>query len=59
MAGGSAAPAGSAAAILPQGVGYGVVVGIGFFFALFMMGVTWIQVCGEELTGTSWILVLE
>jgi len=29
---------------LPVGVGYGVVVGIGFFFALVMSGISWIQV---------------
>ena len=29
---------------LPVGVGYGVVVGIGFFFALIMWGISWIQV---------------
>ncbi|KAF4122876.1 urea-proton symporter [Geosmithia morbida] len=29
--------------ILPQGAGYGVVVGIGFFFALLMAGITWLQ----------------
>ncbi|KAF2447621.1 Na+/solute symporter [Karstenula rhodostoma CBS 690.94] len=33
----------SAAAILPVGAGYGVVVGIGFFFAFLMMGISWIQ----------------
>lgn len=33
------------AVILPQGAGYGVVVGIGFFFALLMAGITWLQVC--------------
>lgn len=32
------------AAILPQGAGYGVVVGIGFFFAIFMAGISWLQV---------------
>ena len=30
---------------LPVGVGYGVVVGIGFFFALVMCGISYIQVC--------------
>lgn len=30
--------------VLPQGVGYGVVVGIGFFFALLMCGVSYVQV---------------
>ncbi|EXJ77969.1 hypothetical protein A1O3_09128 [Capronia epimyces CBS 606.96] len=29
--------------ILPQGVGYGVVIGIGFFFALVMSGVSYLQ----------------
>lgn len=33
------------APILPQGAGYGVVVGIGFFFALVMYFVSYIQVC--------------
>lgn len=32
------------AVVLPQGAGYGVVVGIGFFFALVMAGVSWMQV---------------
>lgn len=30
--------------VLPEGAGYGVVVGIGFFFALVMAGVSWMQV---------------
>jgi hypothetical protein len=30
--------------ILPQGAGYGVVIGIGFFFALVMAGVSYLQV---------------
>ncbi|ETN45721.1 uncharacterized protein HMPREF1541_09554 [Cyphellophora europaea CBS 101466] len=34
---------GSVLPILPQAAGYGVVVGIGFFFALFMLGVTYLQ----------------
>lgn len=29
--------------VLPQGAGYGVVVGIGLFFSVFMLGLTWIQ----------------
>ncbi|CAE6398935.1 unnamed protein product [Rhizoctonia solani] len=29
--------------VLPQGAGYGVVVGIGLFFSAFMLGLTWIQ----------------
>ncbi|KAJ9380295.1 hypothetical protein DTO063F5_6742 [Paecilomyces variotii] len=29
--------------VLPEGAGYGVVVGIGFFFALVMAGVSWMQ----------------
>ncbi|KZT37750.1 urea transporter [Sistotremastrum suecicum HHB10207 ss-3] len=33
----------SPATVLPQGAGYGVVVGIGFFFAAFMLGLTAIQ----------------
>ena len=31
------------ATVLPVGVGYGVVVGIGFFFAALMCGISWIQ----------------
>ena len=34
---------------LPVGVGYGVVVGIGFFFAFVMCGITYIQVCDYRL----------
>lgn len=30
---------------LPEGAGYGVVVGIGFFFALLMAGISFLQVC--------------
>ena len=30
--------------ILPVGVGYGVVVGIGFFFAILMCGISFLQV---------------
>lgn len=30
--------------VLPQGAGYAVVVGIGFFFAALMIGVSYIQV---------------
>ncbi|KAI7303377.1 solute symporter family transporter [Hortaea werneckii] len=33
----------SAATVLPQGAGYGVVVGVGFFFAFLMMGISWLQ----------------
>jgi len=29
--------------ILPQGAGYGVVIGIGLFFSAFMIGLTWLQ----------------
>lgn len=29
---------------LPQGAGYGVVVGIGFFFTVVMAGISWAQV---------------
>ena len=29
--------------ILPAGAGYGIIVGIGGFFALFMLGLTWMQ----------------
>jgi urea-proton symporter len=31
------------AAPLPQGVGYGVVIGLGLFFSVAMAGITWIQ----------------
>ena len=34
---------------LPVGVGYGVVVGIGFFFAFVMCGITYIQVRDHRL----------
>lgn len=30
-------------AILSQGVGYGVVLGMGMFFTVLMLGLTWIQ----------------
>ncbi|KAI7286304.1 solute symporter family transporter [Hortaea werneckii] len=33
----------SAATVLPQGAGYGVVVGVGFFFAFLLMGISWLQ----------------
>lgn len=33
----------SGAQILPVGAGYGVVVGIGFFFAFIMMGISYLQ----------------
>ncbi|KAI6797874.1 solute symporter family transporter [Hortaea werneckii] len=33
----------SAATVLPQGAGYGVVVGVGFFFAFLTMGISWLQ----------------
>ncbi|KAK8207884.1 hypothetical protein M8818_004137 [Zalaria obscura] len=33
----------SSTALLPQGAGYGVVVGIGFFFALLMAGISYLQ----------------
>lgn len=36
--------AGDMKTVLPQGAGYGVVVGIGFFFAALMMGISYIQV---------------
>jgi len=29
--------------ILPQGAGYGIIVGIGGVFALLMLGITWMQ----------------
>ncbi|KDN44490.1 hypothetical protein RSAG8_05537, partial [Rhizoctonia solani AG-8 WAC10335] len=33
----------SVSTVLPQGAGYGVVIGIGLFFSVFMLGLTWIQ----------------
>ncbi|WWC67841.1 uncharacterized protein I206_101758 [Kwoniella pini CBS 10737] len=33
----------SASTILPQGAGYGVVIGMGLFFSLLMIGITWMQ----------------
>ncbi|KIJ49246.1 hypothetical protein M422DRAFT_777727 [Sphaerobolus stellatus SS14] len=33
----------AASAVLPQGAGYGVVVGIGLFFSAFMLAITWLQ----------------
>lgn len=33
-----------ASVVFPQGVGYGVVIGIGFFFAFLMMFMSYIQV---------------
>lgn len=33
----------SAATTLPQGAGYGVVIGVGFFFAFVMMGISYLQ----------------
>lgn len=29
-------------AVLPQGVGYGITLGIGFFFSLLMIGISWV-----------------
>lgn len=29
-------------AVLPEGVGYGITLGIGFFFSLLMIGISWI-----------------
>ena len=37
---------------LPVGVGYGVVVGIGFFFAAVMCGISYIQVCSAKAGAT-------
>lgn len=44
------------APILPVGVGYGVVVGIGFFFALVMALVSYVQVkeSDDQVEG-SWL----
>ena len=36
--------------ILPQATGYGVVIGIGAFFALFMLGVTYLQASWRHVT---------
>lgn len=33
----------SSSVVLPQGAGYGVVVGIGLFFSVLMLGLTWLQ----------------
>jgi hypothetical protein len=48
------------AAVLPQGVGYAVTIGIGFFFALLMVGISWIftrysgnKASAEEFTSAS------
>lgn len=41
--------------VLPQGVGYAVVVGIGFFFALLMCGVSYVQVRGIRIVQESTI----
>ena len=35
---------------LPVGVGYGVVVGVGFFFAFLMCGISWVQVGTEDVS---------
>ncbi|KAK4053931.1 hypothetical protein OIO90_003768 [Microbotryomycetes sp. JL221] len=35
--------AGEHAAVLPQGAGYAVVLGLGFFFSFLMLGLTWLQ----------------
>lgn len=35
---------GTVSQVLPEGVGYGVVVGIGFFFTAVMIGISMIQV---------------
>ena len=29
--------------ILPSGAGYGIVIGIGVYFAILMLGITWLQ----------------
>ena len=29
--------------VLPAGAGYGIVIGIGGIFAIFMLGITWLQ----------------
>lgn len=36
--------------VLPQGAGYAVVVGIGFFFAALMCGVSYVQVSKSLLS---------
>lgn len=41
--------------VLPQAVGYGVVVGIGFFFTFVMIGISMLQVC---VIGHWWCCVL-
>jgi hypothetical protein len=41
------------ATILPVGVGYGVVVGIGFFFAFVMCGISYLQVSWTRCSPTT------
>ena len=36
-------PSSNGIAVLPPGAGYGIVIGIGGVFALFMLGVTYVQ----------------
>lgn len=38
---------------LPQGAGYAVVLGLGFFFALFMNVITWIQQKFSDFSSNS------
>lgn len=33
----------SSSALLPQAAGYGVVIGVGFFFSVLMMGISYLQ----------------
>jgi hypothetical protein len=40
---------GNVTAVLSQGVGYGVVVGIGAFFTLAMIGISMLQVCHRSI----------
>jgi hypothetical protein len=47
---------------LPEGAGYGVVVGIGFFFTVVMAGISWAQVSyflHDQLIGSSILLCTE
>lgn len=49
--------AGSDATVLSQGVGYGVVVGIGFFFSVVMIGISMLQVLGPNQIPYSTLIV--
>ncbi len=42
------------ATVLPVGAGYGVVVGVGFFFAFIMVGISMLQVREPSFTKSTW-----